>query len=286
MRLKVDMFTEHRFNTQDGKSLYYREYGDPISTKIPILCLPGLSRNSRDFHDIAYDLSKMRRVICPDYRGRGLSDYDNNHKNYHPRNLLEDLWHLIVASNVQPFVAIGTSMGGMLACALGIKAPSYVRGVILNDIGPVISSFAAKNILNILERDHPQENWSDAILAVKQMLPGLNLCTKEEWLSAAEGTFRKGNDGKLHIDWDPTIVKPIRQQIPSDELWLIFKSLRPIPVLGLRGEKSNIVSSEIFKDMMELHGNFTSITIADKGHTPSLNEPEARSAIQSFLSNL
>ena len=174
-------------------------------------------------------------------------------------------------------------MGGLLAMALGIIIPTALRGVILNDIGPEIGESDLANILLFIGRDHPQDNWDSAILVLKTMFPGITFRTNSEWRSAAEGTFREGSDGKLHIDWDPNIILPLTQRMPSTELWKLFRSLRSIPVLAFRGERSNILSMDTFVRMAEQHKNLEAITIAGAGHTPSLGEPEARSAILKFL---
>jgi pimeloyl-ACP methyl ester carboxylesterase len=115
------------------------------------------------------------------------------------------------------------------------------------------------------------------------MLPGLNLQSEEEWRSAAEGTFREGTDGKLHIDWDPRILEPMRQRASNEELWQLFLSLKMIPVLGFRGELSEILSAKTFERMAASLPKFEAVTIAGAGHTPSLSEPEARFAIDAFL---
>lgn len=279
-------FAERRYSAQDGTSLYYREYGNSLSSATAILCLPGVSRNSHDFHQLACTLSQKRRVICPDYRGRGRSNYDNDPSNYHPKVLLDDIRHLLVASGLHHFVAIGTSMGGLLATAFGAVVPTTLRGVILNDIGPEIGDTGLDKVLSYIGRDNPQEDWDNAVGAVGEMLPGLKLRTDEEWLSAAKGTFREGEDGKLHIDWDPRIVEAMRQRTPSEELWPLFNSLRPFPVLAFRGEISEILSAETLRKMSAAHPNLTAVTIAGAGHTPSLNEPEAQSAIKAFLEKL
>ena len=283
---KVNTFQERRYTAQDGKSLYYRDYGDPLSKRATVLCLPGLSRNSRDFHDLAGHLAKTRRVVCPDYRGRGLSDYDDDPANYHPKVLLSDIRHLLIACGIHHFVAIGTSMGGLLAAAFGAMAPSTLRGVILNDIGPEIGNAGLGKIVSYLGQDNPQDNWEDAIATLREMLPGLNLQSDEEWRSAAEGTFREGKDRKLHIDWDPRIIEPMHQRASNEELWQLFRSLKMLPVLGFRGELSEILSAETFERMAAALPKFTAITIAGAGHTPSLGEPEARAAIDAFLEKI
>lgn len=279
-------YKERRFSAQDGKSLYYRDYGDPLSGRTTVLCLPGLSRNSRDFHDLACHLAPTRRVVCPDYRGRGLSDYDDDPANYHPKALLGDIRHLLIASGIHHFIAVGTSMGGLLAAAFGAMAPSTLRGVILNDIGPEIGNAGLGKIMSYLGRDNPQDNWEDAIATLREMLPGLNFRSSEEWRSAAEGTFRRGKDGKLHIDWDPGIIEPMRQRASNEELWQLFQSLKQVPVLGFRGENSDILTAETFDRMASALPKFTAVTIAGAGHTPSLGEAEARTAIDNFLEKI
>jgi pimeloyl-ACP methyl ester carboxylesterase len=276
-------FKERRYSAQDGKSLYYRDYGDTLLERTAVLCLPGLSRNSRDFHDLACHLAKTRRVVCPDYRGRGLSDYDDNPANYHPKALLGDIRHLLVACGIHHFVAIGTSMGGLLAAAFGAMAPSALRGVILNDIGPEIGNAGLGKILSYLGQDNPQDSWQDAITTLREMLPGLNFQSDEEWRSAAEGTFREGKDGKLHIDWDPRIIEPMRRRPSTEELWQLFRSLKMVPALGFRGELSEILSAETFERMATTLPKFQAVTILGAGHTPSLGEPEALVAIDAFL---
>jgi pimeloyl-ACP methyl ester carboxylesterase len=282
----VASFEEHRYSAQDGKSLYYRDYGDSLSERVTVLCLPGLSRNSRDFHDLACHLAKTHRVVCPDYRGRGLSDYDDDPANYHPKALLGDIRHLLIACGIHHFVAIGTSMGGLLATAFGALAPSTLRGVILNDIGPEIGNAGLGKIISYLGQDNSQDSWQDAIAMLQEMLPGLNLRSDEEWRSAAEGTFREEKDGKLHIDWDPRIIEPMRQRASNEELWQLFRSLKMIPVLGFRGELSEVLSAETFERMAATLPKFQAVTIAGAGHTPSLGEPEARVAIDVFLERI
>lgn len=276
-------FREQLYSAQDGRSLYYRDYGDPLSPAVPLLCLPGLSRNSRDFHDLALTYSKNRRIVCPDYRGRGRSEYDDDPAKYHPKSLLDDLRHLLVASGLHNFVAIGTSMGGLLATAFGAMAPTFLRGAILNDIGPEIGDAGVSKIMDYIGQDHPQDNWCSAITALKEMLPGLNLGSEKEWRKAAEGTFQKRDDGKLHIDWDPKIVESLRVRAASSELWRLFNSLKSIPILAFRGENSTILSSDTFSRMAQVHPKFSAVTITGTGHTPSLGEPEAHTAIQEFL---
>ena len=282
----MPIYLERRYAASDGRSLYYRDYGDPLASATPILCLPGLSRNSRDFHELAIRLRPKRRVVCPDYRGRGQSEYDSDPANYHPKKLLDDVRHLLIAANLQKFIAIGTSMGGLLSMALGALTPSLLKGVVLNDIGPDIGGDGLQRILTYLGRDNPQPNWPAATMALKKMLPGLSFRTAEEWRTVTEGTFHKGKDDFLHIDWDPLIIEPMRTPTKSAELWTLFQAIRSKPTLLLHGENSDLLSNTTVLKMIERHPRLTAITVAGAGHTPSLMEDEASSAIDIFLNEV
>ena len=282
----MDTYLERRYKTGDGKSLYYRDYGDPLALATPVLCLPGLSRNSRDFHDLAMRLKIKRRVVCPDYRGRGRSEYDSDPANYNPKKLLDDVRHLLVATNLQKFVAIGTSMGGLLSMALGALTPSSLKGVVLNDIGPDIGGDGLQKILTYLGRDNPQPDWPAATRALKAMLPGLSFRTAEEWRTATEGTFQKREDGLLHIDWDPLIIEPMKIPIDGTELWTLFRAIRSKPTLLVHGANSDILNQATVSKMTEHHPRLTAITVAGAGHAPSLIEDEASSALDIFLNQI
>jgi pimeloyl-ACP methyl ester carboxylesterase len=103
-----------------------------------VLCLPGLTRNSRDFEQLAGHLCAQRRVLTPDLRGRGRSDYDPNPLNYNPATYLGDMLALLPAAGVERVVVIGTSLGGLLAMMLVVAMRDAVAAVVLNDVGPEI----------------------------------------------------------------------------------------------------------------------------------------------------
>src|SRR5260370_8180724 len=107
-------FRARRLAAQDGLSLYYRDYGDPLSPTLPLVCLTGLPRNSADFADLADRYAGERRILCLDYRGRGRSAYDSDWRNYDPLIYVSDIAHLIAANDVHRAVVVGTSLGRVL----------------------------------------------------------------------------------------------------------------------------------------------------------------------------
>lgn len=272
--------------SQDGLSLYYRDYGDQRGAITPVLCLPGLTRNSKDFHDLASRLSPDRRVLCPDYRGRGRSDYDPKPRNYHPATHINDIRHLLVVSGVHEVVVIGTSFGGLLAMGMALAMPAALRAVVLNDVGPEVAARGLKRILTYIGTDRPLPDWKSAVAEMKRIFPALSCETEKDWQDAARATWRGGSDGLLHFDWDVGLAKAVARTRRKADPWALFRGLALIPVLALRAEQSDVLSEETFERMAREHVGLTAVTIPGCGHPPRLCEPAAQSAVDSFLAHV
>ncbi len=269
-----------------GRRVHVVDWGDPNDPRVPLLCLPGYTRNSKDFAHIAERLAP-RRVVSLDYRGRGRSDYESDWRAYDPRSMVDDVRHVTIAVGLHRFVAIGTSMGGILAMALGVAMPAALAGVVLNDVGPSPSAGGADYLIDYMGRDHPQPDWTSAVAELQRMIPDLSLRGEDEWLTFARNTFRLGDDGRLHVDWDPAVVTPLRRGAArATDLWPLFRSLRPIPALAIRGGVSMLLSSETFDEMAAAHGRLRRVTVEGVGHAPTLDEPIVRQALDDFLDDL
>lgn len=281
------LYREQRFRSQDDLALYYRDYGDPLSPKTPLLCLSGLTRNAKDFERLALRIAAERRVLSPDYRGRGRSQYDPDWRNYRPETYLNDIRHLLIAANVHRFIAVGTSLGGILAMALGTLMPKALVGVVLNDVGPEVASPGLARILDYIGADRPQPDWAHASAHLKLMFPKLGLTEEADWLRLAEGTYRAGEDGLLHFDWDTALARPIvgsRGEVPP--MWPLFRSLRKLPALAVRGANSDVLSETTFEAMAREKPDLVRVTVPGVGHTPTLEEPATRAALDGFLARL
>ncbi len=278
-------YVERRVTAQDNLSLYLRDYGNPLDPRPPLLCLGGLTRNSKDFDGLAERYSRDgRRVISPDYRGRGRSDYDPDPYNYDPRTYLRDLHDILSALNVHRVIVVGTSLGGILGMGMGAAMPGALAGVLLNDIGPEVETGGLAFIIGYMREDRPQDSWEDAVETIKKMLPNLTFQDEGIWLKMAQNTFRECDDGRLRFDWDVDIVKPILDpsyKVP--DMWPIFRSLKNVPVLALRGAESDILSPDCFRRMQESKPDMIAIEVPRCGHVPTLAEPESKAALDAFL---
>ena len=276
-------FRERRITSRDGLSLYARDYGDPLAPRMPLLCLPGLTRNSADFARLASRLCRDRRVLCPDYRGRGRSDYDRDWRHYEPRTLLDDLANVLAATGVERAVVLGTSLGGILAMGLAVMKPMALAGAILNDVGPAVEAQGLEQILRYIAADRPQPDWPTATQFLRRTLPQLALGSDADWLEFARGTYREGADGALHFDWDVALARPLAAATAAPDLWPLYRALQRVPVLALRGEASDILSPATFERMAREKPDLVRVMIPGVGHAPSLDESGARKAIDEFL---
>ncbi len=280
-------FREGTITTQDGLRLYYRDYGPHDAKRATALCLAGLARNCRDFHGLALRLSTARRVLAFDYRGRGRSGYDPDWRHYEPRTYVEDVRHLLAATNTHRVVAIGTSMGGLIALGLAVVVASAVCAVILNDVGPDIQSEGLARIMNYMVNFPPQPSWEQAAAELRREFPALSIRSDEGWLNFARATYRMGEDGALRADWDPNIVKAIIHPDDSPvDLWTLYRGIGGIPALAIRGGKSDVLSAATFARMKAEKPDLVQVTVPQSGHPSTLGEPEVVAAMDAFLAPL
>jgi pimeloyl-ACP methyl ester carboxylesterase len=280
-------YREGFLSAQDGLTLYYRDYGDPLSRRTPVLCLTGLSRNSKDYHEVALRLARDRRVLCPDYRGRGRSAYDTDWRNYQPTTYINDMRHLLAATNVHHVIVMGTSLGAFLAMGLAVLAPGVVAGAVLNDAGPEVNSGGLDRILDYVGVDTPLADWDAAIARMREIFPQLSFADPGDWRRAADKMFKEGPDGRLHVDWDVRLAEPLRRSksaLPA--LWPLFRALGDRPVLALRGALSDILLPATLEAMSRSLPRIACVTVPGVGHTPTLLEPVSVEALDAYFAQV
>lgn len=277
-------YRERFVSAQDGLKLYFRDYGDAMSRATPALCLPGVTRNSKDFSDLAERLSRGRRVICPDYRGRGKSEYDKDWRNYQPATYVNDIRHLLIACGVHRAHVIGTSLGGILAMAMAVAMPGIVASAILNDIGPVVGIGGLGGIVAYMRENRAFPDLQSAADHIRAVFPDLPARSPEDWLTIARNTYREEPGRGFVRDWDNAIVNQFGQALErSITFWPLFGALRRVPVLAVRGAKSGILSQDTFDRMAEYMPSMARVIVNDCGHPAALNEPNVLEAIDAQL---
>jgi pimeloyl-ACP methyl ester carboxylesterase len=277
-------YVERYLSAQDGLRLYWRDYGDPLSPRLPVLCLSGVTRNSRDFEPFASRIAGARRVLSPDYRGRGLSAYDPDWRNYQGLVYVNDILHLLAATGTERCIIVGTSLGGILAMGVCALRPSIVAGLVLNDIGPDVAAGGLARITGWISKDKPQPDWATAEKFVRTALRHLPIKDDETWRNLTRGTFRERADSLLHFDYDTALVRGLERDRGSvPDLWPLFRSTAGVPTLVLRGEASDVLTEKGLAAMVAARPDLLHVTVRDAGHVPALTEPDSRQALDDFL---
>ncbi|MGO4388464.1 alpha/beta fold hydrolase [Microvirga sp. 2YAF29] len=276
-------------SASDGLRLYARDYGLSGGTALPVVCLPGLARNSQDFHALAEALSMdafhPRRVISLDYRGRGRSEWDSDWRKYDIGIEVGDTLQVLAAAGIEKAVFVGTSRGGLITMALGASRPELLAGVVLNDVGPVIEVKALMRIRGYVGKlPLPTTIREGGEILRRQsgdQFPGY---TQEQWEDMAKGTWHE-QDGRLALSYDPNLMKPLEAldlDKPMPDLWPLFEGLKPFPLLVIRGEHSDLLTVETVAQMQERHPRLKALTVPGQGHAPSLTG-DAVAAIRNLI---
>jgi len=278
-------FTEGEWTSADGLVLRYRDYAGRAD-RPPVLCIPGLTRNARDFEPVASALAGEWRVICADLRGRGQSDYARDSASYTPGQYVADIMALLDAARLERVVAIGPSLGGIVIMHLAAQAPERLAGAVLNDIGPEVEPAGLARIRTYVGQGRSFPTWVHAARGLKEQAgpahPDYGL---SEWLRLAKRLMCVGAGGRIAFDYDMKIAEPFDQPPTGAgiDMWAGLRSLAGRPALAIRGELSDILSAATLARMEQELPGLEAVTIPRVGHAPTLEEPEAQAAIARLL---
>lgn len=278
-------YEDRYWTSSDGLRLHFRAYEGDIS-RPPVLCLPGLTRNARDFEDLATRLAGDWRVLCPEMRGRGDSDYAKDPMTYQPMQYLQDLEALLAQEGIERFVAIGTSLGGLLTMLLAAANPARIAAAVLNDVGPEVSPEGLERIRGYVGQGRNFETWMHAARALQEssgdVYPDWDIT---QWLRYAKRIMVLGSSGRIAFDYDMKIAEPFEAPAgatPQVDMWPLFDALATRPLLVLRGETSDILSAQTAAKMASRPG-VELVILPRIGHAPTLDEPESIAAIGRLL---
>ena len=279
-------WAERHWTSRDGLELYYRDSAGPAD-RPPLLCLHGLTRNSRDFAQFAERYAGAWRIIAPDFRGRGRSQWDPNPENYTPPVYAADIVQLLGELQIAEAVFVGTSLGGLVTMAIAAFAPERIAAAILNDVGPELGPAGLARIGTYVGKPASFESWAAASAALAAAQSAMHPNYRAgDWDRYARRLYIE-RDGAIVLDYDMAIAENFRaaQGVPAADAWPYFRGLAGAPLLILRGEFSDLLSAEAARAMADAHPDAELVTVPGVGHAPDLVEPVAVAAIDRFLSH-
>jgi pimeloyl-ACP methyl ester carboxylesterase len=275
------------WESSDGLKLHYRDYpGD--AARPPVICIPGLTRNARDFEGVAARLAGDRRVICVDLRGRGESAYAKDPATYVPLAYLQDMQALVGALALTRFVLIGTSLGGLVTMLMAMTDGRRIAGALLNDVGPELDSRGLDHIRSYVGKPQNWPTWLQAARALAEhqgdRYPDWEI---DQWLVYAKRVCKLTPAGRIMLDYDMRIAEPFKQPAGADvDLWPAFRALAGIPTALVHGALSDLLSAATVARMTAEMPGLAVAEVPRVGHAPTLDEPESVAAIDALLARV
>jgi pimeloyl-ACP methyl ester carboxylesterase/MFS family permease len=286
-----DSFRSAFFTNADGLKIEFRDY--PPQGEVsgpPVLCLHGLTRNVRDFETVAPRLAAIgRRVICASQRGRSRSDHDPQPERYNPGVYTADMIGLLDHLGVEKAVFIGTSMGGLMTMVAAATAPGRVAGAVINDVGPVLDEAGLNRIRAYVGKfGAPAASWAEAAERCRS-INGAAFPNHDDafWAMFARRVFREAAPDRIVLDYDPAIGRMVAED-SSDlaDLWPLFEALKPVPLLLVRGEISDLLSLSTVEEMRGRKPDLEFVQAAGIGHAPFLDEADTAPAVDGFVERI
>ncbi len=281
-------YTEGEWTSADGLTLRYRDYPGRAD-RPPLLCIPGLTRNCRDFEPVAEKFAGEWRVIAIDLRGRGQSDYARDAASYMPMQYVADVAALLDQAGLERVVAVGTSLGGIVIMLLAMTAPERIAAAVLNDVGPEVEVAGLARIREYVGQGRSFATWMHAARGLREQggvaYPDFTIT---DWLRLAKRLMAVGPGGRIAFDYDMKIAEPFNRPegtAPVD-MWPAFHALADRPVLALRGALSDILSAATLKRMSRELKGLQAVTVPRVGHAPTLEEPVAQRGIAALLAKV
>ena len=275
-------WTDRYWNSADGVKLHYRDH-DGNRDCPPILCIPGLTRNARDFEPVADRFAGEWRVISIDLRGRGGSAFDPDPANYKPMVYVADILKMLDQLGIADAVFVGTSLGGICTMALALTDRERIAGALLNDIGPVVDMAGIDRIAGYVGKEARFAGWDEAIAQVAErtvdVYPDYG---PAEWDRFVRRMAREDGPDVV-FDYDMRIADNFERAATAKEIWPLYQALDGRPVTILRGELSDLLSAEVAERMASEIGDVELVTVPRVGHAPSFDEPESIAALERLL---
>lgn len=270
------------FQTTDGLTLFYEDECEGL----PLLCLAGLTRDSRDFSYVLPYLTGCR-VIRLDYRGRGKSEFAEDHMTYTVPREAMDVMELLGHLGLGKVALLGTSRGGLVSMGLAGTVPDMLLGVALNDIGPEIAEEGLDVIRGYLGKQPVWKTYEEAAAARPGVMKGFANVPASRWREEVEKFYDETPDG-LRLTYDPRLRDAVLTAgaQPAPDLWPYFDAMAGKPLALIRGANSDLLSPDTLAEMQRRRPDAHVAVVPDRGHVPFLDEREAVAALQAWLDDM
>ncbi|PTV96455.1 pimeloyl-ACP methyl ester carboxylesterase [Rhodobacter aestuarii] len=274
-----------QFIAPDGAKLAWRDQGEGAA----LIMLPGLTRTGADFDYLLPHLPGGLRVIRPDYRGRGGSDWTGA-ASYTVIQEAADLVALMDHLGLEKAALLGTSRGGMIAMYMAAVPEMRARltGICLNDIGPVIEHDGLMRIFDYLGRNPVAKTYAELAEALPRLMAGFANVPASRWAEEVTRHYHETAQG-LRINYDPALRESFLAAFQGGKVpaaWPLFEACAGLPLALLRGANSDLLSRDTVAEMRRRRPDMLFAEVPDRAHIPFLDEPESIALIREWLAQI
>ena len=270
------------FGPGETVRLNYFDWGPRMHPK-RVVCVHGLTRQGRDFDELAKGLSKVRRIVCPDLVGRGRSGWLADKALYNLDTYASHMTGLLGHLGFEGIDWVGTSLGGLIGMRIASEQPGLIRRLILNDIGPELQFEGMKNIAEYVGGDPRFKRLGEVAEYLKQVHADFGALTDAQWSEMTTHSVMRATEGGYALHYDPGIGLPFKSITkPPPPAWSMWERI-DCPVLLLHGEKSRLLSAATAKRMATTGPKATVVEIKEVGHAPALMSEDQIAVIRDFV---
>jgi pimeloyl-ACP methyl ester carboxylesterase len=275
---------DSHFTQANGLRFHYLTWGDPASP--PILLYHGGGQTAHTWQRVANHLSDRYRLIAPDARGHGDTEWSPN-GDYGAFYSRDDSVALVEALGLREFVLVGMSMGGLTAMAYAAQPSARLRGLVVVDVAPTVEDSGTERVMKFLRGQTVFADLDEAIAVAHAFNPRRSVENLRQTLPA---NLRTLPDGRLAWKWDPALFSnanaPRRDQRRLHNLWEQVAQIA-CPVLVVHGRESDILTPENGRKLAATVRDGRFVSIAGAGHTVQGDNPHSLAeALEAFLSEI
>ena len=263
--------------------MHYVEWGDPQAERV-VICVHGLTRNGRDFDELARALPELK-VVCPDIVGRGASDWLRAKEDYGYPQYCADMTALMarVTGAGQRVYWVGTSMGGILGMLLAASPGTPIEKLVVNDVGAIVPKEALERIATYVGKDPRFQSLRELEGYLRLVCASFGPLTDGQWRHLAEHGARQHEDGRWGMRYDPDIAAAFRNApLATVDLWQYYDAIR-CPTLLLRGAQSDLLLKDTAVEMTRRGPRARLVEFEGVGHAPMLMAAEQIATVRNFL---
>jgi len=267
-----------------GLKLHYQEWG--AADAPVILMIHGFGVSGHMFDEFAERLQGSYRLIALDQRGHGDSDWSDE-GDYSRDAFVEDIEAFCQALDLNRFVLMGHSMGGLNSVAFANRYPARARAVVLVDVGPEAAKEGVDNIVRFTRG--PDELEFEQFVEMAHRFNQRR--TIENIRERMRHRLRQMPSGKWTWKFDSRFREQgatlrVGSEMSNDEVWTLFRGI-PVPTLLIRGAESDVLTQEVAERAAQEMARCRLVVVPSAGHSvPGDNPDDFTAAVTAFLADV